>query len=1042
MIEHYNAFISYRHAELDSKIAEHVQRSLERFPIPDKIKKQTGKKRIQRVFRDKDELPITSNLSETISAALEDADFLIVICSHSTKESEWVRREIQYFLEHHSRDHVLTVLAEGDPYEVIPEELLSEERKYTDGNGVEHTVKVPLEPLSCDYRLPRRQADKEELPRLAAPIIGCSYDELMNRRRAYRIRRLLLTFALIFTVMLAFGANLFRSNMKINESYRQALKNQSLYLAHESQALFKEKHRTEAMLLALAALPGENNDRPVTAEAVRALTDATLAYKASSGFTVNPVCTYSLPSEVESFVLSQDAKYLAAFDSSGNIRVWETKTNKCLYTLACPSDKISNIFFYDDTLLLKGQFYVRALSSDTGEELWTYEATDTVFYEKTGILVSDSFILVSSSRNILFLIDPDTGELIAKHEPVPSTKNHSGFLTMSQFVLSPDEKKIAFSAIDDSLKDHYGYIDLETDEMHLKSAEESRVDSVGWYDNTLFLVSTIRSGQSEASTTGMGFTILNSIDMDISCCDIGKSTSEELFISWSCPYTSKGMVYKSIFLPLQVHDEIAFSRGNTCQTINMQTGTATHLYDAESSIVCMDDSEGNGDPLFIVSNGKIAYPVSVVGKDTLSVRTSLSDSICAAEVNKGIYAIDLKSNNNIIAYSANEYDDEFMPIEDEMYFQSPDDSLLADGILAVTIINPNAHRDLLIIDAKANELIAELILNEDLPSPTNTCHFGIAGIEDGIVYVSAATEAGTYLMEYSTKDGDLVDVIQLTEGYIRINHKIRLIDGKYVFLKNDSGKDYEIGIFDTKTGETEMFSISDANDNYLWNADYFQYIPKAEIIVISAFDMSFFFDLNTEKLIDLDLPDSWASTTSSAFTSSRETYALSDGGNIVIFGKIKDPVEIPCGGRNCIDLTFVRSGKQEVLLAIFDDDTMYRYDYTTGALLGVTSISIAQKSRLHQDYYMSNDGKELYILVRSDLSIIDLENWYETAVVSNCLGYCEKTDRFFAMSYISTSKTTIGSYKHYSVEDLIEKAKRLTANAELSDAQKSMYGIE
>ena len=48
MIEHYNAFISYRHAELDSKIAQHVQRSLERFSIPDKIKKQTGMKGIQR----------------------------------------------------------------------------------------------------------------------------------------------------------------------------------------------------------------------------------------------------------------------------------------------------------------------------------------------------------------------------------------------------------------------------------------------------------------------------------------------------------------------------------------------------------------------------------------------------------------------------------------------------------------------------------------------------------------------------------------------------------------------------------------------------------------------------------------------------------------------------------------------------------------------------------------------------------------------------------------------------------------------------------
>ena len=84
MIDKYNAFISYRHADLDSKIAAHVQKSLERFHIPDKIRKATGKKRIERIFRDKDELPITSDLTETISNALENSDYLIVICSENT----------------------------------------------------------------------------------------------------------------------------------------------------------------------------------------------------------------------------------------------------------------------------------------------------------------------------------------------------------------------------------------------------------------------------------------------------------------------------------------------------------------------------------------------------------------------------------------------------------------------------------------------------------------------------------------------------------------------------------------------------------------------------------------------------------------------------------------------------------------------------------------------------------------------------------------------------------------------------------------------
>ena len=53
----YNAFISYRHSEVDSKIASEVQTRLERFRIPKAIIKKTGVKRFERIFRDKEELP-------------------------------------------------------------------------------------------------------------------------------------------------------------------------------------------------------------------------------------------------------------------------------------------------------------------------------------------------------------------------------------------------------------------------------------------------------------------------------------------------------------------------------------------------------------------------------------------------------------------------------------------------------------------------------------------------------------------------------------------------------------------------------------------------------------------------------------------------------------------------------------------------------------------------------------------------------------------------------------------------------------------------
>ena len=135
MIEKYDAFISYKHAPLDNRIADAIQKGLERYRLPKKVREATGKQKIERIFRDKAERPITSNLSDNISYALEHADFLIVICSKSTKLSAWVPREIEYFLKFHPLSHVLTVLAEGEPGEVIPGILLKQSIPLTDEQG-------------------------------------------------------------------------------------------------------------------------------------------------------------------------------------------------------------------------------------------------------------------------------------------------------------------------------------------------------------------------------------------------------------------------------------------------------------------------------------------------------------------------------------------------------------------------------------------------------------------------------------------------------------------------------------------------------------------------------------------------------------------------------------------------------------------------------------------------------------------------------------------------------------------------------------------
>ena len=128
---HYNAFISYNHNPRDNKIVATLQRQLENYRIPKEIRASTGVAKIERVFLDKGELEVAGDLNKVICDALENTDYLIVICSPESKKSIWVQREIEYFLRNHSIDNILTVITAGEPNDVLPEILFHGEPKRT-----------------------------------------------------------------------------------------------------------------------------------------------------------------------------------------------------------------------------------------------------------------------------------------------------------------------------------------------------------------------------------------------------------------------------------------------------------------------------------------------------------------------------------------------------------------------------------------------------------------------------------------------------------------------------------------------------------------------------------------------------------------------------------------------------------------------------------------------------------------------------------------------------------------------------------------------
>ena len=93
----YIAFISYRHTPLDSEAAERVQKKIENYIVPKEFQKQVGGKKLGLCFRDEDELPALSSLTDSIYYALDHSKFLIVICSPDLPFSKWCEAEVSFY---------------------------------------------------------------------------------------------------------------------------------------------------------------------------------------------------------------------------------------------------------------------------------------------------------------------------------------------------------------------------------------------------------------------------------------------------------------------------------------------------------------------------------------------------------------------------------------------------------------------------------------------------------------------------------------------------------------------------------------------------------------------------------------------------------------------------------------------------------------------------------------------------------------------------------------------------------------------------------
>ncbi len=387
----YDAFISYRHNDLDKFVATNLHRLLETYKLPKSIIKTNNleKAKIERVFRDQEELPLANSLEDPIIQALQNSEYLIVICSPRLKESIWCKKEIETFIKLHGRSHVLAVLVEGEPADSFPKELLYDEK-----------TKKAVEPLALDCRGASKKEVlanlKKELLRLIAPMFNLNYDDLKRRHHERKVKNMIRIFGALTGVLLFFLVYASANLIIIKNKQSTILNLWSLKLAEEANADLSNDNRMSAITKSYQALTKYDGMKmPKTSEAIDSLTSALGVY--DLGITNRAVDQINTLGIANYMKVNDNGDKVLITDTSSTITLYDLKNNKVLKKYDDLYNYVSNKFYFD----FIGDKYIAYYANDNNMIIRDFKGKKVKTFKGVSYVnSSDKYLVVYSGTSL------------------------------------------------------------------------------------------------------------------------------------------------------------------------------------------------------------------------------------------------------------------------------------------------------------------------------------------------------------------------------------------------------------------------------------------------------------------------------------------------------------------------------------------------------------------------------------------------------------------------------------------------------------------
>lgn len=259
----YFAFISYKRE--DERWAKWLQHKLEHYKLPSNLNGRTDLPHsIRPIFKDTSELT-PGNLPDQINEALCLSKYLIVICSPRSAQSEWVNKEIEFFVKKGRVSCIIPFIIDGIPLSRNPEQ---------------ECFPQAIRQIPKDQELLGANINETGRDAAAVKVVACMFDvrfdELWHRyeREQKRTKNIIFASVMVFIFFLI-GIALWMYKQK-NETQKanwKMMENQARMVAEKSKEEVKNGNVYDAMLALLELLP-QDGSRPFVPELEEALRTA------------------------------------------------------------------------------------------------------------------------------------------------------------------------------------------------------------------------------------------------------------------------------------------------------------------------------------------------------------------------------------------------------------------------------------------------------------------------------------------------------------------------------------------------------------------------------------------------------------------------------------------------------------------------------------------------------------------------------------------------------------------------------------------------